>query len=248
MMILEVPCGNIESVLSAKLGGADRIELCSALPLGGLTPSLEMLEAIKGLGIPVFVMVRPREGDFIYSPEEFRMMLRTIEHFKSAGANGIVSGILLKNGRIDMDRSRELIEASRPLPFTFHRAFDLTSDPYRSLDILIELKADRILTSGQSPDAWTGRQLISRLVERAENKIVIMAGAGINPENVASICDETGVNEIHLSGKIKKINDGNLNQSSVFIGKPGSDESVYDVTDSTIIKMVRTIIDKKSYE
>jgi copper homeostasis protein len=186
-MIIEVPCGNIESVVAAVNGGADRIELCSALALGGLTPSPGMLEEISEMPVVKFVMIRPREGDFVYSSAEFRSMIKDIEWMKKTGAQGIVSGILLKNGKIDTARSKELREATHPLPFTFHRAFDLTPDPFRSLDELMEMNVSRLLTSGQAEDAFSGRDLIRKLVLQAGERLVVMAGAGINPENVSSI-------------------------------------------------------------
>ena len=244
-MILEVPCGNIESVESALFGGADRIELCSALPLGGLTPTLGMFEALTEYKIPKFIMIRPREGDFVFSEREFNCMLNDIEVFRRAGAHGIVSGILLENGEIDRERSKELIIAAHPLPFTFHRAFDLTPDPFRSLDFLLELKVDRLLTSGQAPDANSGRDLISKLVRLAANKIVIMAGAGVNSANVLSICEATGVSEIHLSGRVRKKSQMLIHNSSVAMGNDKHDESFYEVTDSLIIKKIRDLIDKK---
>jgi copper homeostasis protein len=243
-MILEVPCGNIESVESALIGGADRIELCSALPLGGLTPTLGMFEAVAEYKIPKFIMIRPREGDFVFSEKEFKSMLRDIEYFRKAGAHGIVSGILLENGEIDRERCHELIAASHPLPFTFHRAFDLTPDPFRSLNILLDLKVDRLLTSGQASDAYSGRELISKLVRHAGNKIVIMAGAGVNPANVVSICEATGVSEIHLSGRMRKKSQMLIHKTSVAMGNDKFDESFYEVTDSLIIKRIRDLIDK----
>ncbi len=244
-MILEVPCGNIESVETALLGGADRIELCSALSLGGLTPTLGMFEAAAEYKIEKFIMIRPREGDFVFSDKEFKCMLRDIEYFRKAGAHGIVSGILLKNGEIDSIRCGELIAASRPLPFTFHRAFDLTADPFRSLNVLLELKVDRLLTSGQATDAYSGRELISKLVQRAGNRMKIMAGAGVNLANVSSICETTGVSEIHLSGRVKKKSQMLIHNSSVVMGNEKLDESFYEVTDSLIIKKIRDLMDKK---
>jgi copper homeostasis protein len=237
-MIIEVPCGNMESVHAAKNGGADRIELCSALPLGGLSPSLAFLEHALKLGLDVFAIVRPREGDFVYSDDEFEIMLREIEIFKSSGANGIVSGILLNDGEIDVDRTGKLIELTRPLPFTFHRAFDLTNDPLRSLKVLIELNVDRLLTSGCAADAWSGREVIKNLVTESKNKITIMAGAGINIHNAPEIYSYTGVKEIHLSGRIKKQNIFG-NKSSAFMGKE-DEENFYFVTDEDIIREIRT--------
>jgi copper homeostasis protein len=243
-MLIEVPVGNIESVIAAKNGGADRIELCSALPLGGLTPTTGMLAAISTVPITKFVMIRPREGDFVFSTAEFRSMLHDIDLFSRNGAQGFVSGVLRKNGTIDVERTKELIEACRPLPFTFHRAFDLTPDPFHALDVLIALQVDRLLTSGQSADAFSGRQLISKLVKRSENKILIIAGAGINPVNVKDICQDTGVKEIHLSGRMRKTNEM-TSHSLVRLGNI-EDENHF-VTDESIVRSVRKIVDKIIY-
>lgn len=244
-MILEVPCGNIESVEAAVSGGADRIELCSAMPLGGLTPTTGMLEAIAHHKIKKFVMIRPREGDFLFSAAEFRSMLRDIAILKNAGAHGIVSGILTKDGEIDKKRCKELIQAARPLTFTFHRAFDLTIDPIRSLEALIELKVDYLLTSGQAADALTGSEMISKLVHQSGNRIKIIAGAGINSANVATIIELTGVKEIHLSGRVKRISEMKRLHSSVSMGNASADENQIEVTDVTIINEVRKIIDSR---
>ena len=243
-MILEVPCGNMESVLAAKQGGADRIELCSALKLGGLSPSFALLDAIKNIQMEIVVMIRPREGNFNYSKEEFEIMLKEINYFKNAGAKGFVSGVLTSDMEIDFERTKKLIEASNPLSFTFHRAFDLTKDPFKSIDSLLELSVDRLLTSGQAPDAFSGRKLISELVDLSKNKIQIIAGAGVNPENVAAICN-SGIHAIHLSG-IKKNNVVKTEiLPSVFMGKQGIDDSAFDVTDADVIRQVRKIIDSR---
>ncbi len=239
-MLIEVPCGNIESVYAAEKGGADRIELCSSLSVGGLTPSVGMFEESQNVALPKFVMIRPREGDFIYSSEEFRIMIRDVEFFKRAGAEGIVTGILMKNGEIDSQRTSELIQAAHPLPLTFHRAFDLTPDPFRSLELLIKLKTGRILTSGQASDAYKGRELISKLVNLSGDEIIILPGAGINAGNVSEIC-KTGVKEIHLSGKTPKRSEMIPKSVKVKMGKE-DDESSYDVTDPAIIKKVREIV------
>jgi copper homeostasis protein len=234
-MLIEVPVGNIESVEAAHKGGADRIELCSALPLGGLTPSHGMFGVIKEIPLTKYIMIRPREGDFVYSASEFRAMLLDIERFKESGADGIVSGVLMPTGEIDSARTTELIEAARPLPFTFHRAFDQTNDAFRSLEILIGLNADRVLTSGLAKDAFTGRDVISRLIKQASNKIIVIPGSGINTDNVSEIIRVTGAKEIHLSGKKKK-------RSTPSLVKMGDLDDSFDVTDEAIIKRVREII------
>lgn len=203
-IITEICVDSIESALAAERGGANRIELCDNLIGGGTTPSLGMIKlARKHINIDINIMIRPRSGDFCYSPVEFEVMKKDIEYAKKYGMNGIVAGILNPNGEIDIERMKELIELSKPLKVTFHRAFDMTRDPFKSLDILIELGVERILTSGQQNTAIDGVNLIKDLVDRANEKIIIMPGAGINQDNIKDIIQTTGVNEVHLSAKKK---------------------------------------------
>ncbi|MCQ4924538.1 copper homeostasis protein CutC [Tissierella carlieri] len=199
---IEICVDSIQSALAAQNGGASRIELCDNLIGGGTTPSAGMIElARKYLTIDINVMIRPRSGDFCYSPLEIEVMKRDIEIVKKYGVNGIVIGVLKPNGEIDINIMKELIELSRPLTVTFHRAFDMTKDPFKSLDILIDLGVERILTSGKESKAMQGIDLIRELVTRAEDKIIIMPGSGVNEENVRLIIDNTGTEEIHLSAK-----------------------------------------------
>jgi copper homeostasis protein len=206
-MILEVCCGNFESAIAAFEGGADRIELCSALQLGGLSPSPFLCGQLADLSdIPVYVMIRPRDGDFFYSYEEVSVMLQEIAVMKDAGASGIVSGAVNEHGLIDEEITKALLEASRPLPFTFHRAFDTLKDPLHALDFLKFIGCERVLTSGGSADAWSGRENIAEYVKSSSGKISIMAGAGINEKNARELINFTGVREIHFSGKVKREN------------------------------------------
>ena len=203
-IITEICVDSIESALAAERGGANRIELCDNLIGGGTTPSLGMMELVrKYLAIDINIMIRPRSGDFCYSSFEFEIMKKDIEHAKQCGMNGIVVGILNQNGEIDMEKMEELIELSKPLKVTFHRAFDMVKDPFKTLDILIELGVERILTSGQENKAIDGINLIKELVNRADGKIIIMPGAGINENNINTIIETTGVKEVHLSAKKK---------------------------------------------
>jgi copper homeostasis protein len=200
---IEICITNAESALEAQSAGADRIEICGNLLQGGITPSVSAVEIIrKNLKIDVNVMVRPREGDFIYDDIDFDIMLRDIRYFKRAGADGIVTGILKKDGSIDYKRCRELVRIAKPMSVTFHRAFDLTPDPYESLDRIIKCGFDRILTSGGKKSAFEGRKLIKGLIQKAGDRIFIMPGAGINDRNAIDIIDYTGAKEIHLSAKI----------------------------------------------
>ena len=198
-MILEVCANSYESAINAENGGAHRIELCENLSVGGLTPNFELAKkVINELNIPVFILIRPRDGDFNYSNEEFEKIKKDIILFKDLGFKGIVSGILTKDKNIDIKKTKELIELSRPLEFTFHRAFDEVNNPKEALNQLVELKADRILTSGQEKTAIEGIEMIKKLAVLSKNKIKIMPGSGINSANITEFT-KLDINEIHGS-------------------------------------------------
>ncbi|MBR3857400.1 MAG: copper homeostasis protein CutC [Bacteroidaceae bacterium] len=196
---LEVCCGDMQSVLAAKEGGADRIELCQALEVDGLTPSAEMMAEAIGLGIPVQVLIRPREGDFVYDEAEVETMLKEIRLAKRLGANGVVIGALKSDGSIDEETIRRLVSEATGLSITFHRAFDVCSQPTEALEQIVSLGCHRLLTSGQAPSAEQGIPLIKRLVEQSGGRLIIMPGAGVNQENARRILSETGAHEIHGS-------------------------------------------------
>ncbi len=201
-MILEVCCGDIESVRAAKEGGAQRVELCRALELDGLTPSEAMMEEAIGMGIPVQVLVRPREGDFVYDKDEVECMLSDIRHARRLGAKGVVIGALKADGSIDEETVRLLVEEAEGLSVTFHRAFDVCACPEEALEQITSLGCHRLLTSGQAPTAEQGIPLLKRLVEQAAGRIIIMPGAGVNVDNARRILAETGTYEIH--GSLRK--------------------------------------------
>ena len=183
-MIIEVCAESYEYAVKAEKVGADRIELCKDLRLDGLTPDLEIAKkTINKLNIPVFILIRPREGDFNYSNEEYELMKVDIEKFKEMGCKGIVSGVLNEDETIDLERTKELVELSRPLEFTFHRAFDVVSDPFKEIENLVEIGVNRLLTSGQKDKAIDGLDLLNELKEKTNNKIVIMPGSGITIDN-----------------------------------------------------------------
>jgi len=198
LVLIEAAVESLNTALAAADGGANRIELCTNLPRGGTTPDVQLLRDCRArLSIPIFVLVRPRPGNFVYTAAEHRTMLEQIRQAQEAGAQGIVSGELLGD-HIAMDRTAELIAAARPLPFTFHRAFDECRDQAAALHALIALGAERVLTSGGAPTAAQGVQQIGRLVRQSKNRIVILAGGGINATNVRKIRD-AGVREVHFS-------------------------------------------------
>jgi copper homeostasis protein len=195
---IEICVDSAESALAAQRGGASRVELCADLLEGGITPSAGMIELVRSeLSIPLQVMVRPRGGDFFYNDEEFEIMRRDIEVAKGFRADGVVIGILDAYGNVDIERTLALVEQARPLSVTFHRAFDMTADLFRALEDVCATRADRILTSGGEQTAIQGAQTIAEVVKKADGRILIMPGSGINAENVRQFIAETGVREIH---------------------------------------------------
>ena len=201
-MIIEVCAESYEYAVKAENAGADRIELCKDLHLDGLTPNYESAKrTIYTLDIPVFILIRPREGDFIYSDEEFELMKSDIIKFKEMGCKGIVSGVLNDDNTIDIKKTKELVELSRPLEFTFHRAFDKVNNPLNEIENLIELGIDRVLTSGQKEKAIDGLVLLKQLNSISKNRIKIMPGSGINKSNIVNF---RNFKEIHGSFKETK--------------------------------------------
>lgn len=199
-LTFEICVDSAEAAVAAQAGGAQRVELCSDLLEGGLTPSHGTLEvARRRLTIDIMAMVRPRGGDFCYSDIEFEVMRHDLLAAKDLGANGIVFGILRPDGTIDVERSRELIALARPLPVTFHRAFDMTRDPFEAFETLIGLGVTRVLTSGQEPSVIEGLDLIAELQRRAAGRIVVLPGGGITARNVARVVEATGVGELHFA-------------------------------------------------
>ena len=199
--VVEICVDSVESAVIALEAGADRVELCSALAEGGVTPSLGLINSVCGnTGIPVHVLIRPRSGDFLYSDTEFSVMRRDIEIAGEAGADGIVTGILLSDGRIDVERTSLLAQYASPMSVTFHRAFDMCRDPRKALNDVTMTGASRLLTSGQAKKAVDGVLLIKDLVKAAGNRIIIMPGSGIDEYNISALATATGAHEFHLSG------------------------------------------------
>ncbi|GHN01122.1 copper homeostasis protein CutC [Cytophagales bacterium WSM2-2] len=199
-MTLEIVVYNIESALKAQEGRADRIELCDNPGEGGTTPSWGVIENVRqNLNIDVFVMIRPRGGDFHYSSDEYHVMKRDIDQCQKISVDGVVFGILNPDGTIDKKRCKDLVDRARPLKITCHRAFDMTRDPFEALEDCIEAGFDRILTSGQKLKAIHGVDLIAELIKKANGRIAIMPGSGVNEDTVEEIVRKTGTNEIHFS-------------------------------------------------
>lgn len=199
MRKLEVCCGDLQSVRAAIEGGAHRVELCEALELDGLTPSETMMESAIGLGIPVQVLIRVREGDFVYNNEEICRMQNDIRLARKLGAAGVVIGALTPDGDVDEEAIRRMMDETEGLSVTFHRAFDVCRKPEEALEKIISLGCHRLLTSGQATTAEQGIPMLKKLVEQADGRIIIMPGAGVNPQNASRILEETGALEIHGS-------------------------------------------------
>lgn len=202
MRKLEICCGDLQSVCAAIEGGAHRVELCEALELDGLTPSEAMMESAIGMGIPVQVLIRVREGDFVYNKEEVCKMQHDIRIARELGAAGVVIGALMPDGSIDEDAIHRMMDEAEGLSVTFHRAFDVCRNPEEALEKIISLGCHRLLTSGQAPTADQGIPMLKKLVGQADGRIIIMPGAGVNPQNVSRILEETGAIEIH--GSLRK--------------------------------------------
>jgi len=239
-VLLEICCGSIDDAIQSQKGGANRVELCSALFLGGLTPSIGTIqEAKRRLKIPVITMVRPRGGGFCYTEAEFATMERDAEAAIDSGADGVVFGILKENGRIDQRRTERIRRIIGERQAVFHRAFDVTPDPFQALDQLIDLGITRILTSGQKDTAPEGVELIAKLVERAGKRIEILPGGGIRPYNVHDIVRRTRCRQIHMTawGKVED-RSTHANREVTFGGALQPPEDLYDQTDARIVKQL----------
>jgi copper homeostasis protein len=210
---------SVESAIAAERGGGGRIELCDNLLEGGTTPSAGMIQlAHRHVTIPVNVIIRPRGGDFCYSDLEYDVMRHDIVAAKELGADGVVFGVLKPDGTIDAERTRELVELARPMTVTFHRAFDMARDPGSSLETLIGLGIDRLLTSGQEKSALEGLDLITELVRQAAERIVVMPGGGIHERNAARIVAQCGAREIHVTGRASVESPMQYRETRAFMG------------------------------
>ncbi len=240
-LTVEVCVDSIESAIAAERGGAHRVELCSDLLEGGITPSAGLIATgRKKISIGLYAMIRPRAGDFYYSADEFAVMQRDVLMAKQLGADGVVFGILGIDAKIDIPRTRQLVDLARPLKSTFHRAFDMSADLQRSLEDVIATGADRILTSGGKETALEGTVILRSLVEAATDRVIIMACGGIHAENVRALVEKTGVREVHaglrtpLSSPMRHRND-NISLGIV----DGGEYQRFVVQESTVEHLVR---------
>lgn len=240
--MIEICATNIQSAIAAQQGGAKRIELCDNLYEGGTTPSYAAIKLVlEKLDIQVNIMIRPRGSDFCYDNDEFEIMKEDIRMCKQLGVNGVVFGILLPNGNIDITRTKQLVELARPLSVTFHRAFDVTPDPQKALEDIISSGVDRLLTAGQQNKAPDGTELIAELVKQADGRIVIMPGSGLNENNIIEFRKKTGATEFHMTGRMPVESKMVFRKDGIYMGGlPQIPEFKIYITDSEKIRKVVT--------
>ncbi|KMQ92292.1 copper homeostasis protein cutc-like protein [Lasius niger] len=236
---MEICVDSLESARNAVEGGASRLEICSALSEGGLTPSPGLIKQIRSFAtIPLYAMIRIRGGDFVYTTEEIDAMLHDLMILKDHHANGFVFGALTSDCEIDTVACEKIISAARPLPVTFSRAFDLTSDPVKSMQVLADLGFQRILTSGQSNSALEGLELIKTLIQKTQ-KLIIMPGAGITKDNIRKIM-ESGAKEFHASAKRRKMVTYGANRVRLGV----NENDFINVTDRELVMELVDIVDE----
>lgn len=241
-MILEICVESYDSAKIAQDASADRIELCSALDLGGLTPSFALLRQIKQqLSIPVHVLIRSRAGDFCYDDLEYDTMAEEIKLSKIFGADGVVLGILTSGGEVDIPRTKELVNLAHPMTATFHRAFDFTKDMDAALEAVIKTGCKRILTSGGAQKAIQGLPKIKELTEKAQGRILIMPGSGINSSNAKTIAMAAGVREIHFSASMKVPGQMRYKNLRLSLSESGEGDFLLRKTDIQEIKKIREL-------
>ncbi len=222
----EVCANGVESCLAAQQGGADRVELCAGIPEGGTTPSIGEIQVARRYltQTHLHVIIRPRGGDFLYTPMELERMVADIDAARESGVDGVVFGCLQSDGTLDMAANRLLMEHAKGLSVTFHRAFDRCAHPTEALEQLIDLGVDRVLTSGQQPQALQGVPLLRQLHEQAAGRIIILAGCGVNEDNIRLLHGLTGITEYHFSAREMFMSKMQYTNPDVFMGDPNADE------------------------
>lgn len=230
--MVEVCANGVESCLAAQEGGADRVELCAGIPEGGTTPSYGEIKVARRVltTTRLHVIIRPRGGDFLYSDLEVERMAQDIGMCRDLGVDGVVFGCLKADGTIDVEKNRYLMECSRGMSVTMHRAFDRAADPQRALEEIINLGFDRILTSGQQPKAVQGVELLAKLNRQAAGRIILMAGSGVTEQNIRDISEATGLHEFHFSGRESRPSAMQYVNPNLYMGRPGANEATLDYT------------------
>lgn len=243
--LLECCVDSVESAVAAQAGGADRLELCGNLIIGGTTPDIHLFLAVKKkVSIPVNVLIRPRFGDFCYTDEEFNIIQKDVEMFRENEADGIVIGVLQPDGNLDLERMGILMDAAGDRPVTLHRAFDVCRDPFQTLRAAEKLGVRTILTSGQKNSSYEGRELLASLVKEADGKIDILVGGGVGAENVEALAKETGARSFHMSGKATLDSAMTYRKQGVSMGLPVMSEYAIFRTDERKVAAVRNILNK----
>ena len=246
---LEICVDSVESAINAQKGGATRLELCSNLIIGGTTPTKSLFEEVrKNVNIPINVLIRPRFGDFLYSKYEIEIIKNEIRMFREMGADGIVGGILTKEGEIDLENMKSFISEAQDIPVTFHRAFDVCKNPVEAFDELKKIGVKAILTSGQEENCLKGKQLLKKLVEHSnkdnKNKIEIIVGAGLNILNIGEIKNFTDANNFHFSGKKVRKSGMEYKKQDINMGIKGFSEFEILETDEKIVQEVSEYLKK----
>ena len=240
---LEVCVDSVESALAAKRGGADRLELCSNLIIGGTTPSSALFEEIRDITeIRTHVLIRPRYGDFCYSDYEFRVIAREMRKFRELGAEGVVIGILKPDGTLDMKRMKQLMEEAGDMSVTLHRAFDVCADPFEAMEQAIELGVHTILTSGQKNHCLEGKDIIKELVRRENDQITIQVGAGVDADTIQKIQPYTGAHAFHMSGKTVVESEMVYRKEGVSMGLPAFGEFEIIRTEEEKIRKAKDLL------
>ena len=244
MMQLEICVDSVESAIAAEQGGAQRVELCSALSEGGLTPSAGLLREVRAsIGIGVHVMIRPRGGDFLYTEHEFKVMQDDIAFAAECGAHGVVFGLLTAEGNVDTVRTRTLVQLAQPLEVTFHRALDMTRDPSTAIKDIIQTGADRVLTSGAEPTALLGHHRIHSMIQASAGQIKIMVGGGVRPQNVREIAARTGAVEFHAALRKSIESPVTFRNRKLHLGDAGGDEYARTVVHASDVRALRQAIE-----
>ena len=234
----EVCANGVESCIAAQQGGADRVELCAGIPEGGTTPSYGEIKVARRVltTTRLHVIIRPRGGDFLYSDLEVERMAADIAVCRELGVDGVVFGCLKADGTLDVERNRYLMECSRGMSVTCHRAFDRAADPERALEAVINLGFDRILTSGQQPKAIQGAELLAKLNRQAAGRIILMAGSGVTEQNIRQLQALTGLHEFHFSAREPQPSAMRYVNPDLYMGRPGANEAALDYTTARRVK------------
>lgn len=243
--VLEACVDSVESAIAAQQGGAKRVELCGNLIIGGTSPGKALFQAVrKYTDLEIRVLLRPRFGDFCYDEYEFEIMKEDVQMYRELGADGIVTGILLPDGELDAERMQTLICKAGNADVALHRAFDVCSDPYETLEQAVDLGIGTILTSGQKNSAWEGRELLRELVRRSDGRIEILVGAGVSPETIEKLVPFTGAQAYHMSGKVTLESRMRFRRDGVSMGFPGFSEYEIWQTDADNIRRAVDVLEQ----